>query len=98
MDFKEGTIYVDRQLIHEKKKGGVFKFAPTKNAKPRKLTPAPLVMQMLKEQKKRQAEARLKAGNLWNDQGLNVLVFTNEFGRSYVHSTLRITLPKSANR
>ena len=41
VDFEAGTIYVDRQLIREKKKGGVFKFASPKNDKPRKLTSAP---------------------------------------------------------
>lgn len=28
VDFKGGTILIDRQLLHEKKKGGVYKFAP----------------------------------------------------------------------
>jgi len=88
VDFEKGTIYVDRQLIREKKKGGVFKFAQPKNDRPRKLTPAPMVMQMLKEQKKRQAQARLKVGSLWNDLGFSGLVFTNEFGGPYVHNTV----------
>ena len=88
IDFVAGTIFVDRQLIHEKKKGGLYKFAPTKNDKPRKLTPAPMVMKVLQEIKRTQAERRIAAGSLWNDGGFPGLVFSNCFGGHYVHNTI----------
>ena len=86
VDFKTGTIYVDKQLIHEKKKGGAYKFAPPKNDKPRRITPAPSVMRMLQERKHQQNVDKVKAGEAW-DNPLN-LVFTNALGGHYVHNTL----------
>ena len=42
-------------------------------------------MQLLRTQKARQAELRLKAGDLWQDTGL---VFTNETGGNLAFSTV----------
>ena len=56
IDFEAGTILIDRQLIHERKKGGLYKFASTKTDKPRKIKPAPFVMKLLRERKKNPAE------------------------------------------
>ncbi len=47
IDFDAGTILIDRQLIHEKEKGGRYKFAPTKTDQIRKMRPAPFVMRLL---------------------------------------------------
>lgn len=88
VDFEAGTILIDRQLIHEKKKGGAYKFAPLKNDKPRKITPAASVMRLLKEQKRIQAQNKLLAGSMWDDGGFPGLVFTNPLGGHYVHNTL----------
>lgn len=77
VDFSNGTILIDKQLQREKKKGGAYIFAPLKNDKARRITPAPWVMQLLKHHKAKQAEQRLLAGKLWEDSGL---VFTNELG------------------
>ncbi|MDL2206856.1 site-specific integrase [Eubacteriales bacterium OttesenSCG-928-N13] len=86
IDFKIGTIYIDRQLIHEKKKGGIYKFAPPKNNRPRRITPAPSVMRMLKGIQQRQREDRVRAGAAWqNDMDL---VFTDSFGKHYAHNTI----------
>ncbi len=85
IDFKAGTILIRRQLIREKKKGGQFLLAPLKNNKTRRITPAPSVMQILREQRQSQAIQRLRMGQLWEDRGL---VFTNAVGRHLVHVTV----------
>ena len=77
VDFKKGTLTIDKQLQREKKKNGAYIFAPLKNDKARTVTPAAWVMKLLRTHRARQAEQRLKAGNLWEDSGL---VFTNELG------------------
>lgn len=77
VDFKKGTIRIEKQLQREKKKGGVYIFAPLKNDKTRMITPAPFVMKLLKAHRGKQTEQRLKAGELWEDSGL---VFTDGMG------------------
>jgi len=86
VDFKGGTIYIDRQLIHEKKKGGVYKFGPLKNDKPRRITPPPSVMKMLGAVRIRQKEEKLRAGGAWQNP-LN-LVFTDALGGHFCHNTV----------
>ncbi len=88
IDFEAGTILIDRQLIRERKKGGLYKFASTKTDKGRKLKPAPFVMDILKECRKQQLQDKLKAGELWNDGGFPGLVFTNHFGQHFGRTTL----------
>lgn len=94
VDFSAGTIYVDKQLIHEKKKGGIYKFAPPKNDKPRTLTPAPWVMDKLKKIRKKQIEQQLFVGQRWKND-LN-LVFTDGFGHHYCHNTIAHNCKKIA--
>ena len=77
VDFEKGTILIDQQLQREKKKEGAYIFAPLKNDKARRITPAPWVMKLLKAHRAAQAEQRLKAGPVWEDSGL---VFTDELG------------------
>lgn len=77
VDFKKGTILINKQLQREKKKNGQYLLAPTKNGKSRTITPAPWVMKLLRTQRARQAEQQLSAGPMWEDSGL---VFTNELG------------------
>ncbi|MGF0006497.1 tyrosine-type recombinase/integrase [Eubacteriales bacterium SGI.150] len=77
VDFKKGTIRIEKQLQREKKKGGVYIFAPLKNDRTRMITPAPFVMKLLKAHRGKQTEQRLKAGELWEDSGL---VFTDGMG------------------
>lgn len=85
VDFARGTILIDRQLQKERKKGGDYHLAATKNDKARTIMPPLYAMQLLRTQKARQAELRLKAGTLWQDTGL---VFTNETGGSLAFSTV----------
>lgn len=77
VDFKKGTIRIEKQLQREKKKGGVYIFAPLKNDRTRMITPAPFVMKLLKAHRGKQTEQRLKAGELCEDSGL---VFTDGMG------------------
>ena len=77
VDFKKGTIRIEKQLQREKKKGGAYIFAPLKNDRTRMITPAPFVMKLLKAHRGKQTEQRLKAGELWEDSGL---VFTDGMG------------------
>ncbi|SBW02621.1 putative site-specific recombinase [uncultured Eubacteriales bacterium] len=77
VDLKTGTILIKQQLQREKKKNGLYIFAPLKNDKTRTITPAPWVIQLLRAHRTRQTEQRLKAGDLWEDSGL---VFTDELG------------------
>ena len=77
VDFKKGTIRIEKQLQREKKKGGVYIFAPLKNDRTRMITPAPFVMKLLKAHRGKQTEQRLKAGELWEDSGL---VFSDGMG------------------
>lgn len=77
IDFRRGTIVIDRQLVKERKKGGQYYLGSPKNGKTRTIMPPLYAMQLLRSQKARQAEQRLKAGDLWQDTGL---VFTNETG------------------
>lgn len=88
VDFEQGSILVDQQMIREGKKGGIYKFAPTKTDAIRKLYPAPLVMNLLREVKKQQIENRLAAGDLWDDGGFPGLVFTNKLGQHFGRNTL----------
>ncbi|MCL2695808.1 MAG: site-specific integrase, partial [Clostridiales bacterium] len=81
VQFDDGTIYVCKQLTAPRKKGGSYSFAPLKNDKPRTITPAPTVMQLLREHKKNQTEQRLRVGGVWGEKGLENLVFTNEAGK-----------------
>ena len=71
------TINVNKQLAkpaHRK----IGPFISPKNGKGRIITPAPSVLKALREQKRRQAEDRLKAGPLWSN-AYN-LVFTTPTG------------------
>ena len=88
VDFEAGTILIDRQLIRERKKNGLYKFASTKTDKGRKLKPAPFVMDILKAVRREQLQDKLKAGDRWNDGGFPGLVFTNHFGQHFGRTTL----------
>lgn len=77
VNFSAGTITIKQQLRREQKKGGQYYIATPKNDKPRTIVPAPSVMKLLRRQRAKQAEQRLKLGDAWEDTGL---VFTNDTG------------------
>lgn len=86
VDFMRGTILINKQLQKEKKAGGQFRLVSLKNDKPRRITPAPWVMQLLRDRKLQQYEHKEKAGAAWSNP-LN-LVFTNELGGNLIPQTV----------
>ena len=96
IDFEQGTLLIDRQLIFETKKGGKYLFAPTKTDRIRKLRPAPFVMSILKERRKQQIEDRLAAGDLWSEGDFSGLVFTNRFGQHFGRNSVSRSASRAA--
>ena len=86
VDFMRGTILVSKQLQKEKKAGGEFRLGSLKNDKPRRITPAPWGMQLLRDRKLQQYEHKEKAGAAWSNP-MN-LVFTNELGGNLIPQTV----------
>lgn len=77
--FEKGRITISQQLQREKKKNGAYYIADTtKSGKPRTIEPPPLCFEYLRDEKRRQAQNKLKAGKLWNNS--DNLVFTDEMG------------------
>ena len=89
VDFEKGVIYIRKQLQRPREKGAGYVFSSLKNDRPRTITPAPFLMQVLREHKRRQAQARLAAGNMWDDGGLPGLVFTNDHGHHLTQNSAR---------
>lgn len=82
IDFKKGTLTINKQLARLKwRKDSIF--LTPKSGKSRTLTPAQSVMSALKDQKIKQAQHRLAAGELW--LGKDNLVFTLEDGSIFEH-------------
>ena len=77
VDFERGTIRIDKQLQRVRGEKRTFALTSTKSGKPRTISPAPLVMELLRRHWRRQAEDRLRAGSAWEDKGL---VFSDELG------------------
>ena len=90
VDFESGSILIERQQI-KNHSTGKYELATPKNNKSRRITPAPFVMKALWEQRRLQAEWRLKAGQAWEDAGL---VFTNELGRNLSAQTVYLNYKK----
>lgn len=86
VDFVRGSILINKQLQKEKKAGGAFLLVSLKNDTPRRITPAPWVMQLLRDRKLQQYEAKEKAGTAWSNP-FN-LVFTNELGGHLIPQTV----------
>ena len=86
VDFMRGTILISKQLQKEKKAGGEFRLVSLKNDKPRRITPAPWVMQLFRDRKLQQYEHKEKAGAAWSNP-MN-LVFTNELGGNLIPQTV----------
>ncbi|MBR4235758.1 MAG: site-specific integrase [Clostridia bacterium] len=99
VDFKQGTILIDRQMILDRNTH-TYMLAPTKTDTTRKIKPAPLVMRTLAQQRTKQMQQRLMAGELWNEgafAGVG-LVFTNAFGAHLCPNTLTHNVRKIGER
>lgn len=77
VDFQNSTLTIKQQLRREQEKGGKYYLSSTKNGKVRVLQMPPSVLEMFRLQQIAQADKKLRAGSLWEDNGL---VFTNETG------------------
>lgn len=77
VDWKRGTILINKQLQNIPGKPGEYRLVSSKNGRDRTITAAPYVIEVLKRHKAEQAKERLKAGPLWQD---NDFVFCNEMG------------------
>ena len=86
VDFDRGTLNICKQLNRLEHRAAAGLFLSPKNGKSRIISPAPSVLASLKEQKRRQAEMRLKAGAVWDNP--NALVFTSEKGGPLEHWTV----------
>lgn len=82
-NFKKGTIYIYRQLQKDK---GVYQFGPVKNDKPRTISPAGYIMDMMKSHKLVQTEWQLRAGPAWENK--DGFVFTDELGQHIKRTTV----------
>jgi integrase len=85
INFKDGTLTVDQQLQQGRVSGREYQLVSTKNGKGRTVTPASFIMGVLKRHRASQSEARLKAGELWEDSGF---VFTDELGHHLTQPTV----------
>ena len=86
VDFDRNSIYINKQLQKTSKVGGEYTLVPTKNGRARQIIVAPAVIQILRRQRSRQAQARLIAGQAWENR--SNLVFTNEMGGHLTHVTV----------
>lgn len=78
VDFDGGVLTINKQLQKEHKKGGQYSLVSCKTDRVRRIQAAPFVMDVLRQQRRKQNEDRLLAGGAWeNDWNL---VFTNELG------------------
>lgn len=86
INYKTGTIRIDKQLQERPKKDGGFTFDTTKSDKPRTLKPAPAVMELIKQQAIKQLETKNKALDQWQGwkdekERKTAVIFTNEVGQ-----------------
>ena len=103
IDFDRGTIRIYRQMLKRTKEAGGYTLASLKNDRERLLTPPPMLLSMLKEQKREQVERRMKAGPAWRgwnsvEEQKTWFVFTTEFGDHYCPQTVYAHFKKIARQ
>ena len=91
VNMDEGTILIDRQLQRLDRQ---YKFTPPKHNKVRTILIGTTAVGILREVRQQQLENRLRAGTAWNNP--DDLVFTNEIGKNFVHSTVQHNFTKIA--
>lgn len=92
IDFKKGTILINKQLQKVRGSGGEYVFVSPKNNKSRRITPAPSVMTVLRSQLQRQFDMKCNSHGKW-DNSMN-LVFTNELGHNLCAQTVYLHFKK----
>ena len=103
IDSERGTIRIYHQLLKRTKETGGYTLSSLKNNKERLLTPPPMLMNMLKEQKRIQVQQRMKAGLAWRgwnsvEEQKTWFVFTTEFGDHYCPQTVYAHFKKIAKQ
>lgn len=86
VDFDAGVITIRRQLQYIRGSGGLYDLVSTKNGKPRQITPAAFVMDLLRERRTQQLGDQEKAGELWSNP--YDLVFTTATGGHLITYTV----------
>ena len=92
IDFQNNTITVDAQMLLDRGKDSPSGLSTPKGNRPRQFIAAISVINRLKLVKRKQAEKKIQAGELWKDN--DGLVFTNEIGQP----VLQRTIEKQFNR
>lgn len=85
VNLEKGTILINRQLQNIPGQPGAFRLVSTKSSKGRTITVAASVVEILKKHRAKQAEARLLAGPIWEDEDF---VFTDDTGSHLSPNTL----------
>lgn len=96
VDFKNGIITINKQLQKERKGSGQYHLVSTKNGKIRRPVVADTVLEILREQYRRQQAWQAAAGPLW-ENNMN-LVFTDELGHNLSAQTLYLHFKKFATQ
>lgn len=86
IDFEQGAITIRRQLQFLGHKYGGYQFTTPKNNKTRQIIPAQFVINVLRQQRRRQLEMRLMAGPAWSNS--ENLVFTDTLGNHLKHDLI----------
>lgn len=94
INFTNGKITIKQQLQKRRGSGGIYELVSTKNGKTRTITPAQLVMQTLREQRRTQLNERFRAGKAWNNPWN--FVFTNSLGGHLCAQTVYLHFKKLA--
>ena len=86
IDFRRGTIQVQRQLVKLKGKGNGYIFTSPKDDDSRLIKPAESVVLRLKELREEQHERVVETDGVYCNE--DDLVFTNDFGEHLAHVTV----------
>ncbi|MGB9802640.1 tyrosine-type recombinase/integrase [Desulfofundulus sp.] len=95
VDLETGEVYIKRTLIDRSIIKGVVFALPKTRTSSRKVPLDPFTVEILKQHKKKQTEARLKKGPDWTDYGL---VFCTNRGLPLYHSNIRAAFKRTVRR
>ncbi len=80
VDFDNGLIHIEKQIVQTRKKGAKYQYGSLKNGKTRTIAPAKYVMDVLMDHKIDQEIEKAKAKDLWKPGDFPNLVFTHPDG------------------
>ena len=103
VDFRRGTVLINKQLQKRPESAGGFVFSSAKNGKGRTLRPAPYVMALLQTRYDQQVHHKDVAQEAWagwhtESEHKKALVFTNLFGEHLHPQTVYNHFKKLADR